>query len=1001
MSKKHRNLARLVVTLSTASALIAATAAGAGAFAPTKLKALGSNSHQSITESSIKTLDNEFFSIAKLTKPMTKAMDQIVDANSAVDDDQVRSALHFDGENFAGGQSRIIGLFNSVVTDLQAENAGQARTHLGGALHTIQDFYAHSNWVELGNGGANPDLGRPGRSLGPVAGPTEATCNGSVLTTTKLTSGYYGGEDRTAPIATKCRHGGPFDGSPGSGGINKDLANSLISPHSTFHGAAAGAASAATLQFIRDIKAKVTARQLKLLFGVGPTLGMSIDTTGSMGSVISSVREQAIQIVNDRAGTKEEPSKYVLAPFNDPSTGPLTTTTDPDEYKSAISALSADGGDDCPELSMTGMQQAVAAMDEGSDLFTFTDASAKDAGLADSVASLAKSKDIRIYPILFGNCGGEGLAPRTGQQGMPQGLAAASFAPNPEYQQVAQATGGQVFALSTRDAGAITALADALVRSAAVNVLNVTAALTDTEQAIAVPVDSGLTRVTFSASGAATSSQTAVVTRPDGTAVQPGDAGVQFVELSPSSSPATIVTVTAPAAGRWTVTLSGDGTTSLRVTGESDLDLSSFRFLAGDGVSTEPGTGGVRAIDGFPVGGQQAGADAVLTDGFTTAQFDLRAPDGSPIQALSLPRLVDNEFAAMITVPTAPFLVYVTGTDVAGMPYQRVLPGIVAPQSVLVGAPPSRDLAPDRASTFEFSVRNLGAEGTFFVTATDDQGYLQSFTPTEILLAAGGTGSVSVVVQPPADAPDGTTDTLTVSVVSADRPDLRNFAVLANAVTAAGATDTTAPTVTATLTPAPNPAGWNNHDVTVALAATDEDGGSGVASVSYSATGAQAIPPTTVPGAAATVAVTHDGVTTVTYTATDVAGNTSAPRTVTVRLDKTPPALTCQATPSRIWPPTLLLVPVHVAVGVSDAGSGAAGFTLRSVTATHSHAGDIVGWTPGTADTQGSLRAVTDLVFDRVYTLTYDASDTAGNLASCQATVRVSLLPFPLWQHAL
>lgn len=790
-------LARRTLAASTALLVTLALSVGsADAFAPTKLKSLGSNNHESVTEVSFKALSNEFFSITKLTKPMEKAMKQMTDANAAVDKDQDHTALHFDGENFPGGQSRIVGLFGSVVTDLKAVNAEQARRDLGGALHTIQDFYSHSNWVELGNTGPSPDLGRPGHTLSPVAGLREPTCAQSTLITDKLTSGYYSGEDRVPVIPNKCRHGGPFDKGAGrDNGINKDLDNQVISPHYTFHAVAAAAATEATQQFIRDIKAQVTQRQLKLLFGVGPTLGMSIDTTGGMGDIIEGVKGQAIQIVKARAGTEEEPSKFVLAPFNDPSTVPVTTTDDPDVFKSAISGLGADGGDDCPEPSMTGMLETVSAMDEGSDLFTFTDAGAKDGGLADSVASLAGSKDIRIYPMLFGACSSGALAAPgapaaagTSPNG-PQATAAAppvaaAFTVDPAYTRVARGTGGQVFSLARADAGTITQLADALVRSNAVNLLNVTTPLTGTAHTERVPVDSTLTSVTFSASGADALSQTVVVKRPDGTIVAPGDPGVRFITPSADSAPVTIVTVTGPAAGEWTVSLSGFGSTSLRVTGESTLDLTTFRFLADDGVSTDPTRFGVEPIDGFPVAGAPAGADAVLTDGFASARFDLRKPDGTLVQTLSLPRVVDNEFAALVTVPSVPFLVYVTGTDVNGKAYQRMQPDLIEPQSVVVTAPPSQSLSPGTPSSFEFSVRNLGTAGTFTATASDDHGYVQSSTPAELTVAAHATGTVTVVLQPPATVPDGTTDTLTVSVVWNTQPDVHNFAVLSNAMSA-------------------------------------------------------------------------------------------------------------------------------------------------------------------------------------------------------------------------
>ncbi len=50
--------------------------------------------------------------------------------------------------------------------------------------------------------------------------------------------------------------------------------------------------------------------------------------------------------------------------------------------------------------------------------------------------------------------------------------------------------------------------------------------------------------------------------------------------------------------------------------------------------------------------------------------------------------------------------------------------------------------------------------------------------------------------------------------------------------------DTDAPVTTATPTPAPNGAGWNNTDVTVTLNATD-GAGTGVKEIVYSVSGAQ------------------------------------------------------------------------------------------------------------------------------------------------------------------
>ena len=127
-------------------------------------------------------------------------------------------------------------------------------------------------------------------------------------------------------------------------------------------------------------------------------------STGSMGSVIAGVQAAAVSIVNSRLGTDEEPSKYVLSPFNDPYVGPASTTADADVFKAAINSLYASGGGDCPELSMAGTYNAVDLSDEGGEVFVYTDASSKDASLYPSVASLASTKNVKVFFALFGSC---------------------------------------------------------------------------------------------------------------------------------------------------------------------------------------------------------------------------------------------------------------------------------------------------------------------------------------------------------------------------------------------------------------------------------------------------------------------------------------------------------------------------------------------------------------------------------------------------------------------
>ena len=104
--------------------------------------------------------------------------------------------------------------------------------------------------------------------------------------------------------------------------------------------------------------------------------------------------------------------------------------------------------------------------------------------------------------------------------------------------------------------------------------------------------------------------------------------------------------------------------------------------------------------------------------------------------------------------------------------------------------------------------------------------------------------------------------------------------------------DNVPPTTATSAMPAANSNGWNNTDVIVSLMATDNPGGSGVKQVRYTLSGAQ-VGEATITGSNASASVSTEGITTVTYFATDNAGNQEAAKTLVVRVDKTPPTLTC------------------------------------------------------------------------------------------------------------
>ncbi|MDX6411825.1 MAG: large repetitive protein, partial [Gaiellaceae bacterium] len=157
------------------------------------------------------------------------------------------------------------------------------------------------------------------------------------------------------------------------------------------------------------------------------------------------------------------------------------------------------------------------------------------------------------------------------------------------------------------------------------------------------------------------------------------------------------------------------------------------------------------------------------------------------------------------------------------------------------------------------------------------------------------------------------------------------------------------------------PAGWSNGAVTVVLSATDS-GGSGVAKTEYKLDGAASWSTGT------SVAVSGEGVHTLGYRSTDVAGNVETDKTATVRIDTTAPATGDNAPAG--WSTA------SVTVNLSASDSGGSGLAK-----TEYRLDGAAGWTTGTS---------VAISADGVHTLTYRSTDAAGNVeADKTATVRI------------
>jgi hypothetical protein len=221
---------------------------------------------------------------------------------------------------------------------------------------------------------------------------------------------------------------------------------------------------------------------------------------------------------------------------------------------------------------------------------------------------------------------------------------------------------------------------------------------------------------------------------------------------------------------------------------------------------------------------------------------------------------------------------------------------------------------------------------------------------------------------------------------SSDNP---NGRANASGLAVFAARDTEPPDTTAELMPPPNVNGWNNTGVEITLSAKDNPGGI-VKQIEYSLSGTQSSATQGVAGNTAFINVVTEGVTTVHYSATDVAGNSEPSQSLTIKIDKTPPVISgMPAADCKLWPPNHKLVQVG-AVTAADALSGLAAGSL-AVTGKSNE--PIAFNDPAIlVKPDGGDGFVVQLQAERlgngggrIYTLTATATDLAGNVATTTA----------------
>lgn len=745
-------------------------------------------------------------------------------------------------------------------------NIRKARVAIGKAIHTLQDFYAHSNYSDIheSDNAYFEELSSRSKSV-PQEVLAKQEVNGKTLSyltcqprsksaiyfqsfednggnwnllgkadggvgKEKLTTGYFGPttpqlqKDKNnkngfeaasnEPTSAKCDHG--FDEDPVLFGVSAELSGiakddpyaplTNVKPDKNevkeLHIRATNQAAFHTGVFLREVIDEIKAREpnidkqdamIAALLGQAvpskkpptgeetkgnkPVYGFVIDTTGSMSSVITGIK-QGIQkkideLVAGKAGTDGH-QQFMLMTYNDNHSGDSSVYSGVSDaifgnaefIKQKVAALSVGGGDDCAENTLRASAKAAVSAPTGSTLLVYTDASANDEDFFGQLTSITRRKEITLNFGQSGTCNPAAYSAKSARtatastqsstihfQAKPKSKSTAGFkaaAPtftfkvDDIYLNLAKATGGQVIQTEHNAESAAAALTgiDLSVALGDLKTIKSEEGKISAVKTVDFILDDQATVMNVIAT---LDNGDITFTSPTGVVVA-GEKLKLFNFLGGQSLKAIDPTI-----GVWKVSFTPSTTNanySLKAEANARAELKSVKFTGAD----EIGRAGHAYYPNFgltPLVGKNRVELEIAN--VTTTGLTIKAVDdsGVVIGQSTLSNIGGAFYEARLTLPETGFRLVVEGKNNAATPlaFERTFSTPITTDALITSRIWSDPMLAGRKNKVIYRVTNLGEKDTYTITAASDTGHVSNLSESSITLEKNQTKDVSFNVE--------------------------------------------------------------------------------------------------------------------------------------------------------------------------------------------------------------------------------------------------------------